>query len=918
MTGEAEMIFGKLAVQKGFLNETDLADAIRVQQERKTAGVTKTLGEILTELGKLTPDQVKTILDAQKRTQSREEDRTYGELAVLNGFCSVDNIRVALAIQQRAVVKKAPVIPPLGFILRERGMINEQQHQALKQAQVRLGKPLDLLQSTAPTLIAALKAASPAPTCPICGEKAKEGATVCALCESPLSADADKAADVAAAELLQAGTAVESTTFGDIAVKMGFVTAGQLEECLAIQKKLDAKGIPQRLGNILVAKSCLSPAQLNQVVRTQWDKRGIPMPNAAAPTAPTAAAGVAVPQAAPPAAPAAVPQFVPPAVPQFVPPAVPQFVPPAVPKAVPQAVPEAWHEDVPEAWSQNGFPAVPAGARSRSFAPGKIFGYAASAAGLLLLIVVGYFIHKGISSRSSSSDKDASDKTEDFSEQCRKADLALKGAESVEQAQAGTGDFQQITAAYSDIERAYPKTPAANKASARKQKLESAYMMADEAFLRAKIAARDAISSGDHAGAVAVLDEFIARVSTMDGKPMLQEGRAHLQGTLDDAQKDFLGRLDEVVRALSRGKEDAAVERFEKLRDWKLFARCEECGRAFREWDARLAQTRTKLEAQRAAAAAKAQRQEEWRKGAQAAVTEGKRLAGEWKYAEAMFEFRKAMLFSGEKPPWTEAAEGLADTQALLKKTQTDLQSALKFVRNWTLSKMYGKAGAKCREVAENGAFSAFREDILDAQKELEELDRSRGDHEPLVKKLDALQKTINEWVANQLAVDPSLQCPECHGAGAPPCETCGGSGAIKGPNCKRCEGSGKLKCTQCEGVGTAPCPDCTGTGVVERWEEKTVKCEACGGKGKIWGDNKCTECDGKGTVKRKVRKDPVPCKICAGQGRIPCKSCEEGRVECPDCKGRGSDDSPCTGCSGKGSKPCPKCSGSGLAPEKF
>ncbi len=860
MPGEAELIFGKLAIQKGYLDETDLTEAIRVQQDLKEVGVAKTVGEILSERGKMTPDQVKTILEAQKHTQMREEDRRYGELAVRNGFCSVADVREALAVQQRAVAKKAPVIPPLGFILRERGKITEQQHEALKQAQARLGKPLNLLESTTPARLAVLKAATAAPTCPICGEKAKKGAVICALCGSSLSADAGRAADVTAAEMLRASVEVESSTFGSIAIKMGFVSEAQLEECLVLQESLKAKGIPKRLGDILVAKSYISPAQLKRIIGVQSDKRGALQLDAAAPVRSHRAA------------------------------------------VAPQAAQQA----------------APVGARFKAFARGKMFGYAATAAGLVFLVALGYFIFASISKRSSSTDKDASGKGEDFSELCRKADLALKNAERTELAQAGSGDFQQILAAYGDVVSAYPDTPAAKKAFARKQELESTYLAADEDFRKAKMAASDASFSGDYDRAFAILDEFIARVSAMNGKPLLQEGKAYLQGTVAGARKDLLRRLNEVGQALAEGKEDVAVERFEKLRNWKLLARCEECKRAFGEWDARLAPIRTKLEERRAAAAANAQRQEDWRKGGPQAVADGKRLAGQSKFAEALLEFRKALLFSGSGPLWTEAAEGLAGTQALLKKTQTDLQSALNFARNWTVSKMYDKAGAKCKDVGENPAFAAFRENFLDAEKELKELEKSKGDHGPLVKKLDALQKTINEWAANQLSVDPSLQCSKCHGVGSPPCETCGGNGAVKGPNCKKCEGSGKVRCAQCEGVGAKPCVGCNGTGSIEKWEDKKLKCEACGGKGKIWADKKCTECEGKGTIKKKVKTGPLPCEACAGQKRIVCKNCEKGLVACPDCKGRGYNDVPCADCSGKGSRPCARCSGSGLAAEKF
>ncbi|MHC5036527.1 MAG: hypothetical protein ACYTHM_04370 [Planctomycetota bacterium] len=60
-----EVLFGGLAVRKGFLSETDLHQALREQENLRDAGPRKRLGSILVERGRITCAQVERILNFQ-------------------------------------------------------------------------------------------------------------------------------------------------------------------------------------------------------------------------------------------------------------------------------------------------------------------------------------------------------------------------------------------------------------------------------------------------------------------------------------------------------------------------------------------------------------------------------------------------------------------------------------------------------------------------------------------------------------------------------------------------------------------------------------------------------------------------------------------------------------------------------------
>jgi DnaJ-class molecular chaperone len=201
---------------------------------------------------------------------------------------------------------------------------------------------------------------------------------------------------------------------------------------------------------------------------------------------------------------------------------------------------------------------------------------------------------------------------------------------------------------------------------------------------------------------------------------------------------------------------------------------------------------------------------------------------------------------------------------------------------------------------------------------------------------------------------DGRVACPECKGRGRLDflkCRICSGEGRVRPSGavgnsdvtmkCRNCEGFGGFKnagCASCSRSGTAPCPTCLG----RPWHDREcsvadcragrIRCEACGGRGRV--DVRCSECEGKGRnrasgatpgadVSVRCRgcegkgklADPAPCSSCDATGRIPCKTCRGGRPSGPQRRITLASIltlATCNDCAGKGGT-CPACAGLGL-----
>jgi DnaJ-class molecular chaperone len=108
---------------------------------------------------------------------------------------------------------------------------------------------------------------------------------------------------------------------------------------------------------------------------------------------------------------------------------------------------------------------------------------------------------------------------------------------------------------------------------------------------------------------------------------------------------------------------------------------------------------------------------------------------------------------------------------------------------------------------------------------------------------------------------------------------------------CGRCNGKKRteVKCLVCEGKGRVGAP-----GAVDK-TAVTMKCRNCDGK-QVFRDVRCPGCAGTGAV---------DCPSCLGSPwhdrACTVKECRNGRVPCPQCKGKGRVEVPCPTCQGRG-----------------
>jgi eukaryotic-like serine/threonine-protein kinase len=71
-----DILFGKIAVQLGYLTQVQLDDGLRIQEELEASGFTpKPLGEILKEIGHLNAEQIVQVIKSQVQQVSQAADQ---------------------------------------------------------------------------------------------------------------------------------------------------------------------------------------------------------------------------------------------------------------------------------------------------------------------------------------------------------------------------------------------------------------------------------------------------------------------------------------------------------------------------------------------------------------------------------------------------------------------------------------------------------------------------------------------------------------------------------------------------------------------------------------------------------------------------------------------------------------------------
>ncbi len=135
-----KLLFGQIAVEKSFCSEEDLQKAVENLISQAVRGDTVNLGTIMVEMKLLTDEQVMQILQIQRGSEVREEDKLFGKLAVYHEFCADDDVVECRAIQKDFARQKKSV-PRIGELLVKHGKITAQERDAIVSLQFRIKDP---------------------------------------------------------------------------------------------------------------------------------------------------------------------------------------------------------------------------------------------------------------------------------------------------------------------------------------------------------------------------------------------------------------------------------------------------------------------------------------------------------------------------------------------------------------------------------------------------------------------------------------------------------------------------------------------------------------------------------------------------------------------------------------------------------
>lgn len=119
--------FGSIALEKGFISQDQLDEALRIQKEEDTStGEHRPIGRILLNEGRITLQQVADILKSMDRLYEEETDKSFGEIAIEKGFITEKQLEEALKMQTLEV-STMEIRRSIGRILLNEGHMTLQQ-----------------------------------------------------------------------------------------------------------------------------------------------------------------------------------------------------------------------------------------------------------------------------------------------------------------------------------------------------------------------------------------------------------------------------------------------------------------------------------------------------------------------------------------------------------------------------------------------------------------------------------------------------------------------------------------------------------------------------------------------------------------------------------------------------------------------
>lgn len=138
MSANSCKLFGKIAVELGYLDPSMVDEALRVQATLAQQSRPLAMGTVLRNLGYLTVDEVEEVLKLQKSDAGASdlylrEAALFGELAIENGFASRKHVEEALRLQSAS-----PESFKMGMLLVKRRVITNEQRLSLVRAMERV------------------------------------------------------------------------------------------------------------------------------------------------------------------------------------------------------------------------------------------------------------------------------------------------------------------------------------------------------------------------------------------------------------------------------------------------------------------------------------------------------------------------------------------------------------------------------------------------------------------------------------------------------------------------------------------------------------------------------------------------------------------------------------------------------------
>jgi predicted nucleic acid-binding Zn-ribbon protein len=285
---------GRMAYFAGWMTLDQVAKCLRLQWRAIKKGRAYRFGEVAVRLNFLTREQVSALLRLQAIRQPTPDEQAFGALAVQLGLVTQEQLDEALAEQAR-MLESQHEAPLLGMLLVEkRLLLSEQVKQVLAiQAEAGQGalaglRPDDLRpggeradgsedifeeETVGVTLEEAEQEAALAAVCRCadCGrtmvaDEWKPG-SACPACGSTQFAPVPEAEEGA---VVPEGPDLLDHRFGRMAYFAGWMTPGQVSECLRLQKEAREQGAEARkLGEIAVAQGFLTEAQSRALLHIQ-------------------------------------------------------------------------------------------------------------------------------------------------------------------------------------------------------------------------------------------------------------------------------------------------------------------------------------------------------------------------------------------------------------------------------------------------------------------------------------------------------------------------------------------------------------------------------------------------------------------------------------------------------------------------